>query len=226
MITTWPIWSVHAKGIIHFCDISCANTTYLWTSSNLFNFISIALKMIQIAPENACTVNSQKPLQGSPGFQDTNRASYNFDVTLTMTQLSTQQRSFGRSSISFSLPKAAFPFCLSIRSGFCIRKQKWKWKGGKSRTRSSRCCGLAFTQVKNIWLGCFARPFAATRGAFTCILPIPLSCTGPEKPRGEWSCICVCVCMYVCVWKKERGLRRGVSDKLWCFKKKSPIHHE
>ena len=26
-------------------------------------------------------------------------------------------------------------------------------------------------------------PFAAARGAFTCIWPIPCKCTGPEKPR-------------------------------------------
>ena len=40
-----------AKGIIHFRDMFCANTTYLWTLTNLFDFISIAKKMIQIAPK-------------------------------------------------------------------------------------------------------------------------------------------------------------------------------
>lgn len=41
---------------------------------------------------------------------------------LTMTQLSTQHRSLGRSSITLNFPRAAFPFCLSTRSGFWERK--------------------------------------------------------------------------------------------------------
>ena len=58
--------------------------------------------------------------------------------------------------------------------------------------------GLAFTQVKKTShlvasLRDHSRPFAAARGAFTCIRAIPLSCTGPEKPRGV-----VVMYMYYC----------------------------
>ena len=51
----------------------------------------------------------------------------------------------------------------------------------KSRARSYPCCDLAFTQVKNIWLGCSAQGSFMTvwrlpEAPFTCIQPIPLSC--------------------------------------------------
>ena len=51
----------------------------------------------------------------------------------------------------------------------------------RCRARSSRCCGLVFTQVKNIWLGCCAPgSFMTVRqqpeAPFICIMPIPLSC--------------------------------------------------
>ena len=51
----------------------------------------------------------------------------------------------------------------------------------KPRTSDSRCCGLAFTQVKNIWLGCsapgsFMAVWRLPEAPFTCIQSIPLSC--------------------------------------------------
>ena len=51
----------------------------------------------------------------------------------------------------------------------------------RSRARSSRCCGLVFTQVKNIWLGCcapgsFMTVWRQPEAPFICIRPIPLSC--------------------------------------------------
>ena len=39
-------------------------------------------------------------------------------------------------------------------------------------------------------------PFAAARGAFTCIWPNPLSCTGPEKPRVGVVAMYMCMCMF------------------------------
>ena len=71
------------------------------------------------------------------------------------------------------------------------------------RARSSRCCGLAYyPSQKTSDLVAMLRdhpwPFAAVRGAFTCIWPNPLSCIGPEKPRGGVA-MYMCMCMYVCL---------------------------
>ena len=70
------------------------------------------------------------------------------------------------------------------------------------RARSSRCCGLAFTQVKKhlTWLLCSGTILDRLR------LPeAPLHAFGRtlwaalalKSPVGEWPCTCVCVCMYV-----------------------------
>ena len=59
----------------------------------------------------------------------------------------------------------------------------------RSRARSSRCCGLVFTQVKDIWLGCcapgsFMTVWRQPGAPFTCILRIPLSCAPRNSAFG------------------------------------------
>ena len=73
--------------------------------------------------------------------------------------------------------------------------RNWAW--------SSRCCGLAFTQVKNIWLGCFAPgSFMTVCG---CQGRLHMHSADPVELHWLWKApwgsghVYVCVC--VCYWK-------------------------
>ena len=59
----------------------------------------------------------------------------------------------------------------------------------KSRARSSRCCGLAFTQVKNILLGCFAPESFMT--VCDCQRRLYVHSADPVELHWPWPCICI-----------------------------------